>query len=265
MTHFLPRDDLQRFDGVLLDCRFSLIDSRAGDREYLAGHIPGARRLDLARHMSSRPGTHGGRHPLPQTLTFAAVLARLGIGKNTDVVCYDDSRHAFAARCWWMMRALGYRAPRLLEGGYQAWSDKHEVVEKGEAAADAGPVPDVPDAWPLCCNREQLAVLQANGAQLVDAREAVRYRGEHEPIDPVAGHIPGAANVPWQDMLDEQGRFLTPAGLEGRWLELAKKEPLVVYCGSGVSACVDLLALDILGRQDAWLYAGSWSDWCSYL
>ena len=123
----------------------------------------------------------------------------------------------------------------------------------------------VPDAWPLCCDREGLRDLQARGARLVDAREEARYRGEIEPIDPVAGHIPGADNLPWQGFTPDGSGFLDIDGQREYWGALAEGEPLVVYCGSGVSACVNLLSLSLLGRDDAWLYGGSWSDWCSYL
>jgi thiosulfate/3-mercaptopyruvate sulfurtransferase len=122
-----------------------------------------------------------------------------------------------------------------------------------------------PGAWPHYCSRDQIAALQGAGATLVDAREAVRYRGEHEPIDPVAGHIPGAVNLPWQGFSDAQGGFLDEAALRARWGELLQRDSLIVYCGSGVSACVNLLSLAVLGREDALLYGGSWSDWCTYL
>lgn len=267
MKHFASHSDLDSFEGVLLDCRFSLLDERAGHHEYLRGHVPGSLYLDLARDMSRATSRHGGRHPLPETAVFARTLARLGIGPDTEVICYDDSKYVFAARCWWMMRALGYREPRILAGGYAAWLTLGLAAQAGEAMLPDSSVElyDIPDIWPQCCDREGLVELQARGAQLIDAREAVRYRGEHEPIDPIAGHIPGAANFPWQDMLGDDGVFLGAAALRERWHALGEAESLVVYCGSGVSACVNLLALDIIGRDEACLYAGSWSDWCSYL
>ena len=181
------------------------------------------------------------------------------------MLVYDDSRNVFAARLWWMLRALGYGPVRLLDGGYSAW-----LCAGGEAVADASviaavePSP-VPADWPLCCDREQLRALQAAGAQLVDAREAVRYRGEREPIDPVAGHIPGAENRPWQALTDEDGSLRPEHELRAIWGDLRGAETLVVYCGSGVSACLNILSLAALGREDVWLYGGSWSDWCSYL
>lgn len=262
---FLPPAAAADFDGVIVDCRFTLTDAGAGRRDHAAGHLPGALHLDLERDLSAPPGVHGGRHPLPAPGDFAARLAALGIRRETPLLLYDDSGYPFAARLWWMLRALGYPPPRLLEGGYRAWLRTGGVPDTAPPQPQALPVPTVPERWPRCCDREQLAQLQAGGAQLVDAREAQRYRGEQEPIDPVAGHIPGAVNRPWQSLLDDEGRLLPEPRLRELFGELLQAEPLVAYCGSGVSACVNLLALATLGRDDAWLYAGSWSDWCSYL
>jgi thiosulfate/3-mercaptopyruvate sulfurtransferase len=164
-----------------------------------------------------------------------------------------------------MLRALGFPEPRLLAGGYAAWlaAGGEPTRERTEPASVA--IAPVPPAWPGTCVREDLADLQARGGALVDARDAPRYRGDVEPIDPVAGHIPGALNRPWQAFVGEDGAFREVAELRSLWGDLAEVRPLVVYCGSGVSACVNLLALAELGRDDALLYAGSWSDWCSYL
>ncbi len=265
MGHFVSATEMADFGGTVLDCRFSLMDARAGRAAYDEGHIPGAHHLDLDEDMCGAKGEHGGRHPLPSTGKFARRLAQLGIDRSTDVICYDDSSYAFAARCWWMMRALGYRPPKLLGGGYAAWLALGHPQQQEPPGTSARPVPEVPAEWPLTCDREGLRRLQGEGAQLVDAREAMRYRGEQEPIDPVAGHIPGAANLPWQGMVADDGMFLDARALREQWEPLLACDTLVLYCGSGVSACVDLLALDMLGRDDAWLYAGSWSDWCSYL
>ena len=267
MADCIQPEAMSGFSGVILDCRFSLTDAGAGYAAYTQGRIPRAHYLHLERDLSAPLAPHGGRHPLPEPGDFAATLARLGIDAATDVVVYDDASYAFAARCWWMMRALGYRQPRLLAGGYQAWKALGLTPERGEAHVEARAVtpPRVPDTWPLCCDRDGLRELQAQGARLVDAREAARYRGEVEPIDPVAGHIPGAENRPWQGLVEASGAFLENEALRRRWGDLAAADPLVVYCGSGVSACVNLFTLARLGRDDVWLYGGSWSDWCSYL
>ncbi|WP_439101994.1 sulfurtransferase [Congregibacter sp.] len=265
MTGFLKAAEIEGFKGVVLDCRFALNDPAAGRGSYESGHIPGARYLDLAKDMSAPVQEHGGRHPLPDPRVFAQTLAALGIDHSTDVLLYDDSRFVFAARCWWMMRALGYREPLVLSGGYSAWLARGEEPSTAAAPGKTAVAPPVPAAWPGCCDKEQLAELQARSAVLVDAREGQRYRGEHEPIDPVAGHIPGAINLPWQSFSNEQGDFLDAEALRALWGETLGASPLVVYCGSGVSACVNVLSLALLGRDDVWLYGGSWSDWCSYL
>lgn len=257
-------DILHSSDFVLFDCRFSLTDPRQGRVQYEQGHIPGAFHLDLEQDLSAVAGRHGGRHPLPEPRRFAATLAQYGVGPQTCVIAYDASRLAFAARLWWMMRALGYRPPRLLNGGYSAF-----------LAAGGQPERDVPEVTPCSsasvsgyrgyCDIEGLRAAMADGAMLVDSRESRRYQGLEEPIDPVAGHIPGAVNRPWQGVTDSDGWVLDRAGQETHWGEVATSQALVVYCGSGVTACVNLFSLALLGEEDATLYAGGWSDWCSHL
>ena len=251
-------------DVVVFDCRFALTDPAAGRNAYCAGHIPGAHYIDLDSDLSAAAGEHGGRHPLPQPDEFAATLARFGVGLATDVVVYDDSRLAFASRLWWMMRALGYRPPRLLNGGLAAW-----LAHGGELQTE---IPEAEACEPpaLAPYRQQVDIdglreAQMAGAMLIDSREAARYQGLEEPIDPVAGHIPGAINRPWQGVTNAEGRVQSAAELRRHWGDALDAEQLVVYCGSGVSACVNLFSLALLGRDDAILYGGSWSDWCSYL
>ncbi len=248
---------------VIIDCRFSLADPQEGRRQYEAGHIPGAHYLDLNRDLSSPVQTHGGRHPLPEARDLLVTLAACGIGPETEVVAYDGSRFAYASRLWWLMRSLGYRPPRLLNGGFQAWIDSGRPVETDEPArieqAQASRV------FSGFCDIEGLRQAQATGAVLVDSREERRYQGLEEPIDPVAGHIPGAVNHPWQGVTEDSGRVRDESGLRDHWGDTLDAQQLVVYCGSGVTACVNLFSLALLGREDASLYAGSWSDWCSYL
>lgn len=262
---FLEPDAVGSFAGRVIDCRFDLMSPGAGRADYEAGHIPGAAFLDLEEDLSAPRGEHGGRHPLPAPRQFAAQMAALGVEPGVSLLLYDDSRGVFAARLWWMLRALGFGPVALLAGGYSAWCEAGGKRTQEIPACSAAPVANVPDAWPLCCDREGLRKLQAGGAQLVDAREAIRYRGEQELIDPVAGHIPGADNRPWQGLTTDSGRLRDKAELREIWGELLDAETLVVYCGSGVSACLNLLSLSVLGRNDVWLYGGSWSDWCSYL
>ena len=260
-----PEDLLAGHKAVVFDCRFSLADPGAGRASYQQGHIPGAHYLDLNLDLAGPVGEFGGRHPLPDPAVFAATLAGYGVGPRTEVIAYDDHRLAFAARLWWLMRSLGYRPPRLLNGGYQAF-----LASGGEADTA------VPEAAPCAvtaaaadfsgyCDIEGLRAAQAAGALLVDCREERRYQGLEEPIDPVAGHIPGAINRPWQGVTAASGVALSRDGIEAHWGDALDADQLVVYCGSGVTACVNLFSLALLGRDDATLYAGSWSDWCAYL
>ncbi len=249
---------------VILDCRFDLADRAAGQEAWSQGHIPGAYHVHLERDLAAAAGCHGGRHPLPEPSAFAAYLAGLGVGLETPVVAYDDSRLAFASRLWWMMRSLGYQQVRVLDGGLAAW------VALGGRTCSKAPEPQACAAPPVgpfrnVCDVEGLRRAQAAGAVLVDSREPRRYEGLEEPIDPVAGHIPGAINRPWQETTDDRGAVLDTGSQAGRWQGVATEAPVVVYCGSGVTACVNLLSLALAGRDDATLYVGSWSDWCSYL
>jgi thiosulfate/3-mercaptopyruvate sulfurtransferase len=236
-----PEELLGESDAVIVDCRFSLADPDEGRALYRQGHIPGAVYLDLNRDLSGPVGEHGGRHPLPDPEDFAATLANCGIGPDTLVIAYDDNRLAFAAR---------------LAAGGEACIDIPEP--------SLGQVPKAP-AFSGYCDIDGLRALQAAGAMLVDSREEKRFEGLEEPIDPVAGHIPGAINRPWQGVTTDSGRLRDAGGLQGHWGDALEAEQLVVYCGSGVTACVNLFSLTLLGREDATLYAGSWSDWCSYL
>lgn len=252
-------------DVVVADCRFTLADPGAGEARYRAGHIPGSHYLHLDRDLSGPRGAHGGRHPLPAPEAFAARLAALGVNSAPPslVVAYDDSRFAFAARLWWLLRYCGHDRVRVLDGGFGAW------CAAGLPVATAAPVPrrgrfTLQLRPALALDRAAVLALRGSAAVLVDAREERRYLGLEEPIDPVAGHIPGAVNVPWPGASDAEGRLLPAAAQRARFGAVADAAEIAVYCGSGVTACVDLLALAEIGRDDARLYAGSWSDWCSY-
>jgi thiosulfate/3-mercaptopyruvate sulfurtransferase len=225
-----------------VDCRYELGKPARGRELYIGGHIPGASFLDLDTELSGSEG--GGRHPLPSTEDFTRSASRAGIGPDVFVVAYDQGRTGGAARLWWLLRHFGHDECAVLEGGIGAWLGPlrpgEEEVEPArfEARPREG---DTIDAEGL------LARLGEERLTIVDARAPERYRGEVEPIDPVAGHIPGALNWPYTD-------GDPPAGL-------LEAEDVVVYCGSGVTACLDLLALARAGRPDAKLYPGSWSDW----
>ncbi|BAC07949.1 sulfurtransferase [Thermosynechococcus vestitus] len=250
---------------VIVDCRFDLMDTRRGQREYAQGHLPGAYYLDLEQDLSSPRQKHGGRHPLPDPEKLAARLNQMGVTPETLVVAYDDSRFAYAARCWWLLRWLGHDRVAVLDGGY------HTYVAAGHAITSLVPPPRQGNFKPQPRPEwvvDRAAVIAAQGnpqTVIVDAREPRRYRGEIEPIDPIAGHIPGAVNYPWQAISNEQGRLKSVAELQAYWQPLAGTEQIIVYCGSGVTACVDILGLAIAGLHQTKLYAGSWSDWCSYL
>ncbi|WP_445174276.1 sulfurtransferase [Microcoleus sp.] len=250
---------------VIIDCRFSLADPELGQKQYQESHIPGAFYLDLNRDLASSVGKHGGRHPLPNIEELADKLSAMGINSaETLVIAYDDSRVAFAARLWWLLRYMGHSKVALLDGGFSGWK------------AGGYPVTNIlpePRAGNFVARLQQdLAVdIEAvkerkdlPGTVLVDSRESERYEGLREPIDPIAGHIPGAVNYPWQEVTDKTGKVRSTSEQKHRWAELEKAEEIIVYCGSGVTACVNLLSLEIAGIPDAKLYVGSWSDWCSY-
>ncbi len=261
LVHAGDRDALSQ--AIVIDCRYDLADPNAGRAAYDAGHIPGAYYLRLSSDLSAPVQAHGGRHPLPEPERFAITLANLGIHRGSDVIAYDDSNFAYAARLWWMMRSLGYQPPRLLDGGYRAWLAAGGQAEVGEPLAHPCEAPDV-GRWTGLCDIDGVREAQAHGALLVDSRDPRRYAGLEEPIDPVAGHIPGAINRPFIGVVDG-GAIKDEQSLRQHWGEALDAADLVVYCGSGVTACVNLFSLSLLGRDDALLYGGSWSDWSSYL
>jgi len=254
---------------VIVDCRFSLMQPDLGRQQYQEGHIPGAYYLDLNRDLSSPVDLHGGRHPLPDVAEMATTLAAMGVSSapkpETLVVAYDDSRLAFASRLWWLLRYLGHDRVTVLDGGFSAWTSAGYPVTLDSPPVRSGQfVPRL--RADQVVDREQVKQRQElPGVTLVDSREGDRYRGEREPIDPIAGHIPGAVNFPWQDVTDENGYVRSVREQQQRWQPLQHSEEIIVYCGSGVTACVNLLALELAGMTTGKLYAGSWSDWCSYL
>jgi thiosulfate/3-mercaptopyruvate sulfurtransferase len=252
---------------AVIDCRFDLMNPAGGLEAYVKGHIPGARYADLNRDLSSPVTAHTGRHPLPAPDVFAARLGGLGVGDDTQVVAYDDANSSMAARLWWMLRWLGHEAVAVLDGGFKAWVAAGGAVESGEAATrtprTARFTPRV-DPRAVLSTADLERALQAGTHLLVDARAAERFAGSVEPIDPVAGHVPGAVNHPFTANLGADGRFLPAAELERRWRErLAGKNAgqLIAMCGSGVTACHHLLSLEAAGIPGGRLYAGSWSEW----
>jgi thiosulfate/3-mercaptopyruvate sulfurtransferase len=215
--------------------------------------------------MSSPVLRHGGRHPLPDANEFVDLLATFGVGPETDVIAYDDSRFAYASRLWWMMMSLGFKPPMLLNGGYQAWLAAGGKPETEAPALQGIANPASSFSFSACCSIEDVMSALEDGSTIVDCREAPRFEGLEEPIDPIAGRIPTAVNRPWQGVTDEAGKILDEVAQRQHWGELLNASPMIVYCGSGVTACVNLFSLASLGRDDATLYVGSWSDWCSYM
>jgi thiosulfate/3-mercaptopyruvate sulfurtransferase len=248
---------------VVVDCRFSLADPAFGYEQYLQGHIPGAFYLDLNQDLSSPVQEHGGRHPLPDFERLAHKLSQMGIFSDTQVVAYDDSRFAFAARLWWLLRFMGHDRVAVLDGGFSAYQTAGYPIATDIPAPRSGNFSS--QFWPEFQVTRQMVQQRAAETVLIDSREAERYRGEREPIDPVAGHIPGAVNYPWQQVTDESGKLRSPEVLQHYWAEVARHPEAIVYCGSGVTACVNLLAMAAAGLRNGKLYVGSWSDWCSYL
>ncbi len=244
----------------IADCRWSLDDPAAGAAAYADGHIPGASYVSLDDDLSAAPGP--GRHPLPDRARFALTLGAIGISPDSPVVCYDDRGGAIAARMWWMLRWMGHGPVAVLDGGFTAWETEGRPMSS--VVPSRLPVAYEPGDTPMPAITRQELASRLGAVTLLDARAGVRYRGESDPIDPVAGHIPTARSAPYEDNLDAGLRFLPPDVLRRRYAELGTGADgdTVVYCGSGVTACQDILAMEIAGLGTATLYPGSWSDWC---
>ena len=249
---------------VVIDCRFTLTDTEAGRKAYAQGHIPGACYAHLDANLSGAKNGSNGRHPLPDPQDFARILSAWGIDHQTQVVVYDDSFGAIAVRLWWMLRWLGHDAVALLDGGLPTWQREQRAI-----SADAPQV--IPKQFVPHIRSEMAvgadAVLDAsrNGsAVIVDARAEMRFIGEIEPLDPVAGHVPQAKNLPFDDNLSMAGTLMTAeelCELYGDLLEGKPPQQVIHMCGSGVTACHNILAMEIAGLTGSKLYAGSWSEW----
>ena len=266
----------ERHGLMVFDCSFELMKPAEGDAQFVSSCIPGALRADLDRHLSAKgyPGTapfNGGRHPLPAPHAFVQWLAACGLTPNTQVVVYDRQGANYCGRLWWMLKWVGHESVAVLDGGLQAWE------AAGGSLARGNPAPEFKTIDPLLLQRPTLASVVSteeiasslpahNPLTLLDARARARYLGEVEPLDPVAGHIPGALNRPFQQNLAPDGTFKTAEVLRQEFLELLDgRDPATVVhqCGSGVSAIPNLLAMEIAGLGRTALYPGSWSEWCS--
>ncbi|MHB8741665.1 MAG: sulfurtransferase [Sulfuricaulis sp.] len=251
---------------IIMDCRFSLADTSAGRRAYAVGHIPGARYAHLAEDLASPSTPESGRHPLPFPNTLAEKLGRWGIDKTMQVIVYDDSFGVMAARLWWLLRWLGHGAVALLDGGFPKWQREGRPVTNELPSISAAQFHPTVNNAAWVDSAEVSEMLHANNGLLVDARTEERFRGEIEPLDKVAGHVPGAINVPYEDNLDFSGEFMSDEALREHYLAVMNNvapDRIVQMCGSGVTACHNILAMEHAGLSGAKLYAGSWSEWIS--
>lgn len=249
----------------ILDCRHDLADAQFGRKAFADGHIAGASFVHLDDDLSGPRSGSNGRHPLPEPAVFAARLGALGVTNDTQVVAYDDAGGMFAARLWWMMRWLGHDKVAVLDGGLRAWRDAAQPLTS--QVPTVSPAHFEPSLRPLAVDAEFVARhLEAPDMVLIDARSPDRFRGENETLDPVGGHIPGAVNRFFRDNLDADGLFRPPATLRDAFAALLQGRDASVavhQCGSGVTACHNLLAMEHAGLHGSRLYPGSWSEWCA--
>ena len=268
MTRLITAEELKQLVAadvaVVVDCRYQLSDAAAGYQDYLRGHIPGAHYVHLSKEMSGIGPATAGRHPPPHPDNFAQLLGRIGVDQHCPLIVYDDAGGQMAARFWWLCRWLGYDRVRLLDGGWQAWlaaggAVSSEVPERSEAVPGYDLQPD------MTLTADALRhLVAAQECLLIDARVVQRFRGESEPLDPLAGHIAGAVNHPCADNLGPDGKFLPVAQLREIFTTLLgdwSAAQVVHSCGSGVTACHNLLAMELAGLGGSRLFAPSWSGW----
>ena len=251
---------------LVCDCSYDLADTDAGVRAFDAGHLPRAVYVHLGRQLSGPVDDRNGRHPLPTCEAFARQMAELGAGDATQIVAYDTGDSLYAARLWWLARWAGHSAVAVLDGGLRAWKAAGQPVESGAAPArrpgDFSLRPPLAHSVDFAAVRDNLA---SGARRVIDARSPDRFRGENETLDPVGGHIPGAANRFYRDNLGADGHFKPAAELRAGFAEVMAGRPaadVISQCGSGVTACHNLLAMEVAGLGGAALYGGSWSEWC---
>lgn len=257
------KEHLQDKNLVIVDCRANLFDKAYGRKKYEEGHLEGAFFVDVKKDLAAEPKLHGGRSPLPEIESLKELLEGMGISNDTIVVAYDEALLACAERFWWMLKYLGHEKVYILNGGINAWKDAGYSLTTEQPSAEKGSFivklqehikTDV-DYVRNNLGNENIAV--------IDSRAPERYRGEVEPIDPKAGHIPGAKNYHWKDVLDGKGRFKSKEELKNIFKALEKYDEIILQCGSGIDACGNFAAMDEIGFKPK-LYVGSWSDWVSY-
>jgi thiosulfate/3-mercaptopyruvate sulfurtransferase len=259
---------LQDPNWLLIDCRHDLTDPDAGRNAYAAAHIPGARFAHLDTDLSDKsPGPNGefrGRHPLPERNAFIETLRRLGVNHGSQVVAYDAHGGMFAARLWWMLRWVGHDAAAVLDGGLQGWQALGLPLSSEPVAGPRGNIEPHASRMHLASVEDVLANLASAAHVVIDARSPDRFRGENETLDPVGGHIPGAKNRFFKDNLQPDGRFKPAEQLRAEFGTLIDApQAAIMQCGSGATACHNLLAMEVAGLPGAALYAGSWSEWCA--
>jgi thiosulfate/3-mercaptopyruvate sulfurtransferase len=249
---------------VVFDCRFTITDPESGRLAYDKAHIPGARYVNLDQDLSAPMGTMTGRHPLPDPRVLTEKLCAWGVGVNRQVVVYDDSYGSIACRMWWLLRWLGHPGVALLDGGYPKWTREKRPVTADVPEPHKAACACLPETSQIAVAEDVLHASQTGDAIILDARSDRRFTGEYEPADPVAGHVPGALNLQFEDNLDVDGTFLPPEALRETYQALLKGKPtwqVIHMCGSGVTACHNVLAMEIAGLPGSRLYAGSWSQW----
>ena len=251
---------------VICDCRHDLMDLQKGRRAYEAGHIPGAHFLHLDENLSGKKTGQNGRHPLPDVTAFAKKMGSIGIDATKQVIAYDDAGGAYAARLWWLLRWLGHDNVAVLDGGINKWQVENRPLGREVPRAHATIFSPKQQSGVTVDVKDMLANLKSSAATVVDARAPERYRGEVEPIDPVGGHIPGALNRVFKNNLNADGTFKASDLLREEFAALlgaTKPAQVINQCGSGVTACHNLFAMELAGLTGAKLYPGSWSEWCA--
>ena len=257
--------DIAANDNVrVFDCRFNLKDPQGGLKKYQEGHIPGAQFANMDTQLSSAMTETSGRHPLPDAETFLEQLRNWGVGNATQVIAYDDMSGAFAARLWWLMRWLGHKNVAVLDGGIQQWTENGHALSQDSSQYPRSDFSGQPNMdWVLDIETVRKE-LDAENITLIDARTADRYTGKDQKTDPVPGHVPGANNLPFGGNLNKQGMFESSSVIKNRFDNLIQTQPIdrvVNMCGSGVTACHNLLAMEIAGFEPTKLFVGSWSQW----
>ncbi|MGH1050232.1 sulfurtransferase [Bacillus cytotoxicus] len=249
----------------VIDCRFDLANPNWGRQQYEQEHIPYALYFDLNRDLSSPVTKHGGRHPLPNMKEFAEKLSQAGIDENTTVVAYDSQSGAMASRLWWLLTYAGHKKVYVLNGGFHVWKERNLPTESECTEVKRKEfIPNVQENMLITMEEVRESIRTNVDMTLIDSREPKRYAGIEEQVDSQAGHIPTAQNYFWKEGITEEGKFKEQKEQEERFHHLDKEKEIIVYCGTGVTACPNILALQTAGFQNVKLYAGSWSDWISY-